>query len=160
MNDVRYKIRIKRGNLEVEVQGDKQWVENKFEELTSKEAFTALKVQVEPMVKAEEKPKEKEELPVSLAEFLRQKGSPHQHKILVVLFSYWLFHKENLRTFNVRDISACYDDARIPESTNTSQYMNQAQAEGYFKRVEERKDGLVAWTITPTGEEYVEKEIG
>lgn len=157
---MRYKIRVRKGDFEVEVEGDKQWVENKFKDLTSEEVVTALKVQVEPMVKAEEKPKVKGELPVSLAEFLKQKGSPQQHKTLVVLFGYWLFHKRNIRTFNLRDISVCYDDARIPESTNTSQIMNLAQADGYFKRVEERKEGLVAWTITPTGEKYVEKEIG
>jgi len=156
MNDQRYIIRVRKGDFEIEVQGDKQWVENKFKELTS-QVVTALKV--ETMAKAEEKPKGKGKLPVSLAEFLRQKGSPQQHIILVVLFGYWLFYKKNIQTFNVRDVSICYDDARIPESTNTSQYMNQAQAKGYFKRVEERKDGLVAWTITPTGEEYVEKEI-
>lgn len=154
---MRYKIKVRKGDFEVEVEGDKQWVENKFEELTSKEVVSALEVQVEPMVKVEEKPKGKKELPVSLAEFLKQKGSPRQHTVLVVLFGYWLFHKKNIRTFNVRDISSCYDNARIPESTNTSQYLNRAQAEGYFKRVEERKEGFVAWTITPTGEEYVEQ---
>ncbi|TET26557.1 MAG: hypothetical protein E3J73_04330 [Candidatus Bathyarchaeum sp.] len=155
MSDSQYRIRVKRGDFELEVQGDRQWVEKKFEELTSRDAITSLETQVLPTRK-EEKPKGGE-LPVSLAEFLKQRGNPQQHAVLVVLFGYWLFHKENTRAFNVRDISSCYNDARIPESTNTSQYLNNAQADGYFKRVEEKKDGFVTWTITPTGEKYIEK---
>jgi hypothetical protein len=97
-------------------------------------------------------------LPESLAEFVKSKGSPTKHSVLVVLFGYWLFHKEKQKSFNVKDIEKCYDDARIPESSNTSQYLNEAQSEGYFKRLAEKKDNRTAWTITQTGEAFVDHD--
>ena len=97
-------------------------------------------------------------LPESLAEFVKLKGSPSKHGVLVVLFGYWLFHKEKQKSFNIRDIEGCYDDARISESSNTSQYLNEAQSEGYFKRLIEKKDNRTAWAITQTGEVFVDQE--
>jgi hypothetical protein len=98
------------------------------------------------------------QLPESLAEFVKSKGNPSKHGILVLLFGYWLFHKEKQKSFNLKDIEECYDDARIPESKNTSQYLNENQSEGYFKRLAEKKDNRTAWTITQTGETFVDKE--
>jgi len=150
MSETNYKIKYKKGDFELEVQGDKAWVEAKFKELTKSEAI------LQPSVATPEtKPLG---LPVSLAEFVKSKSSPDQHNVLVVIFGYWLIHKENLKSFNSKDIKKCYDDTRISESKNTSQYLNYAQGSGYFKRLDEEKDGLTAWTITPTGDEYVEKE--
>jgi len=97
-------------------------------------------------------------LPESLAEFVKLKGSPTKHSVLAVIFGYWLFHKKNHNSFNVKDIEKCYDDSRIPESSNTSQYLNDAQSEGYFNRLDEKKDDLVAWTITQSGDLFVEQE--
>lgn len=149
MSEANYRIKYKIGDFELEVQGDKAWVEAKFKELME------TRVIQQPLVVS---PKEKFGLPLSLAEFIKSKGSPDQHNVLVVIFGYWLIHKENMKSFNSKDMKKCYDDTRIPESTNTSQYLNIAQGSGYFKRLDEEKDGLTAWTITPTGDEYVEKE--
>ena len=147
MSETNYRIKYRKGDFEVDVQGDKAWVEAKFKELTSGKFVLETKVTEA----------EKGTLPSSLAEFIRQKGSPSRHIALVTIFGYWLFHKRNIRVFNRNDIEACYSDARIPESTNTAHQLNRAQARGYFRREEERKDGLIAWTITPTGEEHVEQ---
>ena len=150
MSETNYKIKCKKGDFELEVQGDKAWVEAKFKELSESEV-----IQEPTKISSVAQPSG---LPVSLAEFVKSKGSPRQHGALVVIFGYWLFHKENFKYFSSKDIKKCYDDTRIPESTNTSQYLNDAQGNGYFKRLDEEKDGLTAWTITPTGDEYVEKE--
>lgn len=153
MSETNYRIKYKKGNFEVEVQGDKDWVEAKFKELTTKEiTIVGAKVPKIEGAKIEEMT-----LPSSLAEFIRQKGSPSRHSDLVIIFGYWLFHKRGIRVFNRIDIEACYSDARIPESTNTAQMINGAQAAGYLRREGERKDGKIAWTITPTGEKQVEQ---
>jgi ribosomal protein S8 len=96
-------------------------------------------------------------LPESLAEFVKSKGVPTKHSVLAVVFGYWLFNKKNQKSFNVKDIKGCYDDARIPESRNTSQYLNLAQSEGYLKRLDEKKDNRISWTITQSGEKFVEE---
>lgn len=147
MSETNYRIKYRKGDFEVDVQGDKAWVEAKFKELTSGKFVRETEV-------AEA---EKVALPSSLAEFLREKGSPSRHTDLVTIFGYWLFHKRSIRVFNRIDIEACYSDARIPESTNTAQIINRVQAAGHFRREEERKDKKIAWTITPTGEKYVEQ---
>jgi len=153
LSESNYRIKYRKGDFEVDVQGDKAWVEKKFEELTTKEiTIVGVKVPKKEGAKIEEMA-----LPSSLAEFLRQKGSPSRHSDLVTIFGYWLFHKRGIRIFNRIDVEACYSDCRIPECTNTAQIINDAQGRGYFRREEDRKDGKIAWAITPTGEEYVEQ---
>lgn len=147
MNEPNYRIKYRQGDFEIEVQGDKEWVEQKFEELTERKSVRGAEV-------AEAK---EIDLPSSLVEFIKQKGDPSRHIDLITIFGYWLFHKLDTPTFNKKDIQSCYADARISESSNTSAEINHAQAEGYFRRAEERKDGLIAWTITPTGEKYVKQ---
>jgi hypothetical protein len=151
MSDTNYRIRYKMGDFEVEVQGDKAWVEAKFKELTTPETSPKVVTTIQPATKVEG-------LPESLAEFLNQLGNPEQHSTIVVIFGYWLVHKERYPSFNVKDIEKCYTDTRISTSTNTSQYLNEAQADGYFKRLDEKKDNLVAWTITPTGDKFVKEQ--
>lgn len=153
LSEPTYRIKLKRADFEVEVQGDKAWVETKFRELMTTEVAKPLAATqvTTPTVTAQPA------LPESLAEFLKSKGSPKAHSALVVVFGYWLFHKQKQKAFNVKDIAKCYDDARITESTNTSQYMNDAQGKGSFKRLEEKKDNQTAWTITQSGDEFVEQ---
>lgn len=97
-------------------------------------------------------------LPESLAEFVKSKGNPSKHGVLVVIFGYWIFNKLKRDAFTTKDIKECYSDARIHESSNTSAYLNGAQSEGYFMRLDKKKDNHVAWTITQTGEKFVHEE--
>jgi hypothetical protein len=152
MSETTYRIKYRNGDFEVEVQGDKTWVEAKFKELTTPETSP----KVETIVK---RTAETEELPESLAEFLNQLGNPSLHTTLVVVFGYWLIHKEKYQSFNVKDVEKCYSETRIATSANTSQYLNEAQGDGYFKRLDEKKDNLVAWTITPTGDKFVREQL-
>jgi hypothetical protein len=152
MSELNYRIRYRKGDFEVEVQGDKTWVEAKFKELTTPETSPRVQLMVKPTAVAEE-------LPESLAEFLNQLGNPSPHSTLVVIFGYWLIHKEKYQSFNIKDIDKCYGDTRITTSANTSQYLNEAQGYGHFKRLDEKKDNLVAWTITPTGDKFVKEQL-
>jgi len=152
VNEPIYKLRFKKGDFEVEVQGDKEFVTTKFEELT-KGKTVSIKIGEEEIVTAGE-------LPTSLAEFVKLKGDPKEHTELTMIFAYWLFKKENMDSFNVRDMEDCYSQTRIPKPTNLSDVMNRNQGKGLLVRSEGRKDGLVAWAITRSGEEYVEKMKG
>ncbi|HEX69385.1 MAG TPA: hypothetical protein ENG10_03720 [Candidatus Bathyarchaeota archaeon] len=141
-----YKIKYRKGDFEIELQGDKEWVERKFQEFIEGKAVTVTAIRAK-------------ELPDSLVEFLRNKGTPRKHTDIAIIFSYWLFHRENMQAYNIDDIAKCYDEARIKMPKNLTDTMNKLQKKGYVKPVGE-KDGKKAWIITQSGEEYVEQMKG
>jgi hypothetical protein len=156
MSDANYRIRYKKGDFEIEVQGDKAWVEGKFEELrkdmpTQITPPTFLSPQTTAPTAVDTK------LPSSLAEFIKSKGSPSEHTDIEVLCAYWLLKKENMISYNVADIQNCYDEARIAKPANINGIMNRIQESGYIMAVKEKKDGKKAWVITGTGEKYVQE---
>ena len=105
MNETNYRIRFKKGNFEVEVQGDKQFVIEKFEELTKGE-----------MVPTEDILKTRAVVSPSLVEFLKARGDPKSYTDISMVFAYWLFHKENMLSFNKHDFINCYAKTGIPKN--------------------------------------------
>jgi hypothetical protein len=146
VSDTSYRIKVKQGDLEVEVQGDKDWVERKFKEVTTQEIPISISKEVVP-----------KEMSRTLGEFLDQKGNPSKHTDSVVVFAYWLFKVEKMATFNVQDILDCYNKTRKAKPSNVNQIINQNVASHIFAEAPEKKDSLKAWVITRTGEEYVEQ---
>jgi hypothetical protein len=143
---IEYRIRLKRGDFEVEVQGDKEWVEAKYKELTSEKSLSqALKST------------EIGTMPQTIGEFLDEKGDPTKHTDATAVFAYWLFKVEKMQSFNVQDILTCFDKTRKAKPSNVNQIINQNVAMHIFAEASEKKDGLKAWVITRKGEEYVEQ---
>ena len=147
MTERTYKIRYRKSDFEIEFQGDKEWVEQKFQEFMKGEK---VKLEVAATTKI---------LPDSIVEFLKSKGNPKSHVDRAAIFSYWLFHKEGLKAYNADDVARCYDEARIKKPKNLTDTMNKLQKKGYVKPAGE-KDGKKAWVITQSGEEYVEQIKG
>jgi hypothetical protein len=145
MTETSYKIRYRKGDFEIELQGDKDWVEEKFKEFIEGKIVELAALTTKAKM-----------LPDSLVEFLKSKGNPEEHTDRAIVFSYWLFHKENMKSYNIDDIAKCYDEARIAKPANLNDIMNKLQAKGYLKPAGE-KDDKKAWVITQSGEEYVEK---
>lgn len=146
MSAVTYRLKLKKGDFEVEVQGDKEWVESKFEKLTTEQ------ISIAGIKKAELRG-----MPQTLGEFLDQRGNPQKHTEVVAVFAYWLFKVENMESFNVKDIVNCYDKTRKAKPSNPNQIINTNVASHLFAEAGEKKEGYKAWVITRTGEEYVEK---
>ena len=146
MIEVSYRIKVRKGDFEVEVQGDKRWVEGKFKELTSQEVAIPITKEVEA-----------KGMPATLGEFLDQKGNPSKHTDAMTVFAYWLFKVEKMESFNVKDIISCYDKTRKAKPSNPNQIINQNVARHVFAEAPSEKDSLKAWVITRTGEEYVEQ---
>jgi hypothetical protein len=146
LSEVSYRIKLRKGDFELEVQGDKAWVEGKFKELTTQEVAIpgAKEVGVGGM-------------PATLGEFLDQKGNPSKHTDAMAVFAYWLFKVEKMESFNVKDIISCYDKTRKAKPSNPNQIINQDVARHVFAEAPSEKDSLKAWVITRTGEEYVEQ---
>ena len=147
MGETNYRIKYRKGDFEVEVQGDKAWVEKKFNELTEGKVV-APEEKITPEVKV---------LPTSLVEFIKAKGNPSRHTDIAIVFSYWLQKKEKMSSYNVDDIEKRYIEARITKPKNIGDVMNRVQGKGYIMPASKKKDEKKAWVITRTGEEYVEK---
>jgi hypothetical protein len=145
MDDMLYKIKVRKGDFEIEVQGDREWVEAKLKELTREE------FQV-PLAKMETIG-----MPATLVEFLEQKGNPQRHTALVAVFAYWLLKAEKTESFNAKDIVSCYDRTRRVKPTNPNQIINTNVRSNLFAVAKEKKEGYKAWFLTHTGEEFVEK---
>jgi hypothetical protein len=143
MDNITYKIRYRKGDVEVEAQGDRDWVEKKFEELMSQK------------VKPRFEETQKSNMPETLGEFLGEKGNPQKHTDVIAVYAYWLFKKENMQSFNVKDIVDCYDKTRITKPANPNQIINANVSSHIFAEAPEKKEGLKAWILTRTGEEYV-----
>jgi hypothetical protein len=143
---VTYRLKLKKGDFEVEVQGDKEWVESKFEKLTTEDISITRGKEV--VLRG---------MPETLGEFLDQRGNPDKHTEVVAVFAYWLFKVEKMESFNVKDIVNCYDKTRKAKPSNPNQIINTNVASHLFAEAKEKKDGYKAWVITRTGEEYVEK---
>ncbi len=145
MDDITYRIRLRKGDFEVETQGDREFVESKFEELVGQK------------LKVLSNESEKDNLPETLGEFLDENGNPGKHTDVIAVYAYWLFKKEGLQSFNVKDIVDCYDKTRRTKPKNPNQIINANVSSHLFSEATEKKDGLKAWVITRTGEDYVEK---
>jgi len=98
-------------------------------------------------------------MPETLGEFLDQKGNPSKHTDSMAVFAYWLFKVKKMKSFNVKDIIDCYNKTRKAKPSNPNQIINENVKRRIFAEASEKKDGLKAWVITRTGEEYVEKMI-
>jgi len=146
-----YLIRYKKGDIEIEVQGDKDFVEEKFKELLSLKLTASAKEQVGVTRTPADSGKE-----LSLVEFIRNKN-PKSHGDKVLTFAYYLEKFRNFSSFNLDDIEQCYREARIPRTKNFSAYMTQLIRDGLIMDSEEKKDNKKAWILTNRGIEYVEK---
>jgi hypothetical protein len=142
-SEIEYKIRLRKGDFEVEVQGDQKWVEQKFEELTSKAKEKSIPSPSE------------DQIPKTLGEFLEMKHNPQKHTELVAVYAYWLLKVENQQSFNVKDIISCYDSTRRVKPKNANMIINANIRSNLFAPASENKDGYKAWFLTHTGEEFV-----
>jgi len=158
MSEANYRIRYKKRDFEIEVQGDKAWVEGKFEQL-KKDMLSKAVMSDSPTSQTTTPIAGETTLAGSLVEFIRGKGNPRGHTNRAVLFAYWLFKKENMSSYNTTDIEKCFDETRLPKPANTSDVMNRLQAQGFVTTTAE-KDGKKAWVITGTGEQQVEQMKG
>ncbi|MHA1289885.1 MAG: hypothetical protein ACTSPB_21095 [Candidatus Thorarchaeota archaeon] len=152
MREITYRIKYRKEAFEIEVQGDKDWVESKFRELSKKTTIPEKSIEKVETLRTEDVASH----PKSLEEYLEEKGNPTKHTDRIIIFGYWLFHERDMVSFNRKDILKCYSDSRIMEPKNINDLLNYVEENQYFIKRED-KDGLNAWTISRSGEEYVEQ---
>lgn len=158
MSEANYRIRYKKRDFEIEVQGDKAWVEEKFEQL-KKDILSKATIPGSASSQTSTPIIEGTTLTGSLVEFIRKMGNPRGHRNRALLFAYWLFKRENMASYNYMDIEKCFADTRLPKPANTTDVMNKLQAQGLVTTTAD-KDGRKAWVITASGEREVEQMKG
>jgi len=153
MLETHYSIKYKKGDLEIEVQGDKAFVEGKFKELfeSKQEMLQEVKHSSSSIQLTNEVGKK-----TSLAEFVKSKN-PKGHDDKILVFGYFVEKYEKSSSFNVDDIKRCYQQAKIPPTKNIPSYTALLIKEGYIMDAAEKKDNKKAWILTNSGVEFVEE---
>ncbi len=103
-----------------------------------------------------EKPKTKM---ASVKEFLIAKQAKDDiEKTLVI--AYFLEKYEALESTNIKDIESGFRMAKekVPDNINYKVIKNISR--GFMMEAKEKKNNLKAWTLTSTGERYVEENLG
>ena len=138
--------------MEIEVQGDKAFVEGKFKELLELKQEVHLKeTPVSPSIHSTNETGKK----MSLAEFLKSKN-PQGHDDKILVFGYLIEVIEKSSSFNVDDIKKCYQQAKIPPTKNIPTYTTLLTKKGYIIEAMEKKDNKKAWILTDSGLKFVE----
>jgi len=92
---------------------------------------------------------------VSPREFLDlKKTSTAIEKTLAL--AYYLEHIEQMSSFNVSDLSNAFRMAKEPLPVNLNDMINKNISKGYLMDFQKPKDSKKAWTLTATGEKFVE----
>ena len=155
---INYRVRIKRGENEIEVEGDKKYITQIIKEFGFENEIGTL-VQAKIGVK-----KETSDIissksligKISTAEFVL-KYQLKKHTDLVLGFGYYLEKIKGLEKFTPADITNCYYEAKI-ESSNTSQMIIQNIRRGFFMQAKGSKEGKgrIYYTVTQSGISFVE----
>jgi len=148
-----YRIRIKKGNVEVEVEGDKDFVEKHIGELKN-ELSRFREMPVEDGEKLIEKTNEGLG-DMSLAEFYKLK-SPKDHNETVMIFVYWMTEKENKEEITPRDIDKCYSKIGVPKPANIPDIMKKL-ASGKKAYIVKTRRGF--YKISMLGRDLIEREL-
>lgn len=95
---------------------------------------------------------------VSAKEFLLTKVLKSETERGLVL-AYYLEHMEGMSSFNVNDVVAIFRVAKEKKPINPSDVIAKNASRGFVMEATEKKDKKKAWTLTATGERYVEDEL-
>src|ERR1700722_6501864 len=148
MNKEVYRIRIKRGDTEVEVEStDKSYVEAKI-----KEYFVARNDTngAAPALLAPQNVRPKR--PVSVGEFVKQVGPDKKNEIAATL-AYFLEYYGGSEEWKPDDVGAKFTDARKPKPANMTDLL--AKSNFFMKG---RQAGF--YKLSETGVQWVEGRIG
>ena len=155
-----YRIKLVRGDAQLEAEGDKKFVL----EMLSKHWIGAAAPSPQRDAPVHQlKPTPAPALPtptgkkVSAGEFVRQLGFK-KHTDIVLAFGYFLEKMSGLTSFTAADINACYYEAKL-ETSNTSQMIIQNMRASRMMPAKKATDkGKKAYVLTRTGEEFIEKK--
>ncbi len=95
---------------------------------------------------------------LSIKEFILQKQPDGDVQRTLVL-GYYLEHVRDTSPFNVRDIEDAFREAKEPVTSNINLRVIKNIEKGFMMEAQQKKGNLKAWTLTATGEKWVETSM-
>ncbi|OGK52636.1 hypothetical protein A3D00_01470 [Candidatus Woesebacteria bacterium RIFCSPHIGHO2_02_FULL_38_9] len=154
MTEVFYKLKLVKNNIEIEVCGDKDFVEKKFKELTNDYLNKSINNDLDH--KNNELKTNKKEL--SLIDFVNQKCPKSTATGLMPVLVYYAKHFEGIEKFNEVDIKNLYrryDISKRPKKIYQA-ILDINRNKGYFESVPKDKG---YFRLTEAGEHFVEVKL-
>lgn len=158
MNDHTCRIRMCRGDVELEIEGDKDFVLQALAEFRGK-AFNVfvehpLELQEYPAVEGTQSEAAPEAVPSAQA-FLRS-VSPQTVSDKVLAFAAYYFRYKGVTAFTRSDVERWFEDSMEKRPTNTSDSINVNRKKGYFDLAKRDKSGPMTFRLTNDGLSYIE----
>lgn len=154
-----YKVKLKNGDKEIEVEGDRKYIDQmlgKYPIFASMSEVPAIAIKKDK--KGEQTQSQSTVKQLSPAEFLFQIGLK-RHADIVLSFVYYLEQFREKAAASPADINNCYYEAKI-EPSNTSQMISRNIRLGKMMEDKINKGkGKKLYTITQVGIKYLEKHL-
>mgnify|MGYP000250469921 CR=1 FL=1 len=96
---------------------------------------------------------------ISIREFILQK-KPKTATQKVLVIGYYLEHFEKMECFTVKDVENGLRQAKEYAGKNISDLINKNIKKGYVMECKEKNGRLKTFTLTNSGEKFVENELG
>jgi hypothetical protein len=151
---ITYRLHIKRGDQEIDVQGDKDFVQTRFDALAG-QVLRGSPTTSERTLNSQSRLTEASKLPTAISEFLRRL-KVDAHTDIVLGMGYYLLKVRNQALFTAAEISRLYDESRWPK-TNINLAIIGNIRKGLMREGAEKRDGNKTFAVTPLGEEYIDK---
>jgi len=146
-----YKIKIREGNHEFEIEGDKDFVENYYIKI-KKDFFKSGDIEHR-VINKEASDLSLQNL--SLIEFYKQK-QPQNHNEIILVVADWLLNNENIEDFQPSmDILKQYDYIKLKKPSNIHQHISDLKDNGLIMPGEMSN----SYKLTLKGIEFVENEL-
>lgn len=155
MTEQNYRIKIKLGEVEIEAEGDKEFVEKHIKELKEEIPKVAERLPAKEKIVTPEIPKEEVDLgKLSLAEFYKHKR-PQDDMEVAMTIAYYLTSSEKREEFANREIKERAGKLGYKLSNPADTLKRAASGKkAYVRKIEKGK-----WTLTLEGRNFVEKEL-
>jgi hypothetical protein len=159
-----YRIRIARGDVQFEAEGDKNFVVQmlaRFESPAPPAVTATSPTRRAAKGRAAREPVLATARATSPGEFIRQFHF-RKHTDFVLAFGHYLEKHSDLNEFSAADINNCYYEAKM-ESSNTSQMIIQDIKRGYIMEAKGGEKGQKSarkrFTLTRSGEQYLQQAL-
>lgn len=148
-----YRIKIFKGDLQFEAEGDKKFVLQMLDRFEGEGSKSITKPENGTLKKKKHEPAGASAKSISVGEFIRQLGLK-KHTDIVLAFGYYLEKFSGLSQFTPADINTCYYDSKM-ESSNTSQMIIRNIKRGRIMEAKKGQKKKKNYVLTRTGEEFI-----
>lgn len=159
MTEQNYRIRIKLRDVEIEAEGDKEFVEKHIEEFKKEMPKIAKELPSKEKVVVSEVAKEKVGLPEQSLGELYSQAQPQGNMETVLVFAYYLTEKEGKEQFKIADIRRCFNETQIREPGNLSRDMKTLASAKKVCLTRRGKGPGAQYTLIRPGKALIEKKL-